>query len=145
MHFTRSSDGRLYHITALGKVSLGPHISEIAHGSRWADDERDKFPSDQEWFDSFERMIAWFAAKFTEKYYGRVITRLRSTQRTRDETFAEITAAYFIEKVCAYPVIDWEPEFARNKTADFAVRISSRSSLQDILVEVKARVGQESV
>jgi hypothetical protein len=138
MHFTLSPDGRLFHVTGFGKVWTGPYLTEIATGSRWAEDENDKFPSDQQWSDVFEQMISWFAGKFPTKYHGRVVTRLRSTRRTRDETFAEIIAAYFIENVCGYPVMDWEPEFAQGKFADFTMVVPLRTSSPEILVEVKA-------
>jgi len=138
MHFTSSPDGRLFHITGFGKVWIGPHLTEIATGSRWAEDENDKFPSDQQCSDAFEQMITWFAGKFPTKYRGRVITRLRGTRRSRDETFAEIIAAYFIEQACGYSVTDWEPEFAQGNTADFAIVAPHRTFSTEILVEVKA-------
>jgi len=138
MHFTSSPDGRLFHITGFGKVWIGPHLTEIATGSRWAEDENDQFPSDQQWSDAFEQMLTWFAGKFSTKYHGRVITRLRGTRRSRDETFAEIIAAYFIEQACGYSVTDWEPEFAQGNTADFAIVAPHRTFSTEILVEVKA-------
>jgi hypothetical protein len=138
MRFIPSQDGRLFHTTGYGKVWLGPHLIEIATDSRWAEDENDKFPSDQHWSDVFEQMITWFAGKFPTKYHGRVVTRLRGTRRSRDETFAEIIAAYFIEQACGYLVIDWEPEFAQGNTADFTIVAPHRTSSAEILVEVKA-------
>ncbi len=117
---------------------MGPYLTEIATGSRWAEDENDKFPSDQQCSDVFEQMMSWFSGKFPAKCHGRVVTRLRSTRRTRDETFAEIIAAYFIENACGYPVVDWEPEFAQGKTADFTMVVPLRTSSPEILVEVKA-------
>jgi hypothetical protein len=128
----------MFHITGFGKVGIGPHLTEIATGSRWAEDENDQFPSDQQWSDSFEQMLTWFAGKFSTKYHGRVITRLRGTRRSRDETFAEIIAAYFIEQACGYSVIDWEPEFAQGNTADFTIVASLAALSPEILVEVKA-------
>ncbi len=140
MRFNPSPDGCgwLFHTTGFGKVWIGPHLAEIATGSRWAEDENDQFPSDQQWSDAFEQMITWFAGKFRTKYHGRVITRLRGTRRSRDETFAEIIAAYFIEQACGYSVIDWEPEFAQGNTADFTIAAPFRTLSPEILVEVKA-------
>ncbi len=140
MRFSASPDGRgyMFHTTGFGKVWIGPQLTEIASGSRWAEDENDQFPSDQQWSDAFEQMITWFAGKFSTKYHGRVITRLRGTRRSRDETFAEIIAAYFIEQACGYPVIDWEPEFAQGNTADFTIVAPFRTLSPEILVEVKA-------
>jgi len=140
MRFSPSGDGRgcLFHTTGFGKVSIGPQLTEIATGSRWAEDENDQFPSDQQWSDAFEEMITWFVGKFSAKYYSRAITRLRGTRRTRDETFAEIIAAYFIEQACGYPLIAWEPEFAQGNTADFTIVAPYGTSAAEILVEVKA-------
>src|SRR5260370_35865083 len=102
MHFMPSADGRgcLFHTTGFGKVSIGPRLTEIATGSRWAEDENDQFPSDQQWSDVFEQMITWFAGKFSTQYHGRVATRLRGTRRSRHATFAEIIAAYSIDPAC---------------------------------------------
>ncbi len=138
VRFTSSPDGRLFHTTGFGKVWIGPHVAEIGDGSRWAGDVNDKFPSDQQWSDVFEQMITWFAGKFPTKYHGRVITRLRGTRRSRDETFAEIIAAYFIEQACGYSVINWEPEFAQGNTADFTIVAPLRTLSPEILVEIKA-------
>jgi hypothetical protein len=140
MRFSPSADGRgcLFHTTGFGKVWIGPQLTEIATGSRWTEDQNDQFPSDQQWSDAFEQMITWFAGKFSTKYQSRVITRLRGTRRSRDETLAEIIAAYFIEQACGYPVIDWEPEFAQGNTADFTIVAPYGTSSAEILVEVKA-------
>jgi hypothetical protein len=83
-------------------------------------------------------MITWFAGRFSTKYQSRVITRLRGTRRSRDETFAEIIAVYFIEQACGYAVIDWEPEFAQGNTADFTIVAPPGTPSPEILVEVKA-------
>lgn len=140
MRFSPSADGRgcMFHTTGFGKVGIGPRLTEIATGSRWAEDENDQFPSDQQWSDAFEQMITWFAGKFATKYQDRVITRLRGTRRSRDETFAEIIAAYFIEQACGYSVIDWEPEFSQGNTADFRILASLAALSPEILIEVKA-------
>jgi hypothetical protein len=140
MHFKHSPDGSgcLFYTIGSEKVWIGPHLTEMAIGSRWTEDENDQFPSDQQWSDAFEQMITWFAGKFPTKYYGRVITRLRGTRRSRDETFAEIIAAYFIEHACGYSVIDWEPEFAQGNTADFTIVAPLQTHSAEILVEVKA-------
>ncbi|MGD0291316.1 MAG: hypothetical protein ABSC63_16910 [Candidatus Binataceae bacterium] len=140
MRFSPSADGRgrLFHTTGFGKVWIGPQLTEIATGSRWAEDESDQFPSDQQWSDAFEQMLTWFAGKFSTKYQSRVITRLRGTRRSRDETFAEIIAAYFIERACGYRVIDWEPDFAHGNTADFTIVAPPGTPSPEILVEVKA-------
>jgi hypothetical protein len=138
MHFTRSPDGRLFHYTGSGKVEMGPCLSEIATGSRWAEAENDKFPSRQQWSDGFEQMLVWFSRKFPAEYHGRVISRLRSTPRARDETFAEIIAAYFVESAYGYTVTAWEPEFAEGKTADFSLLVPGETPLPELLVEVKA-------
>lgn len=140
MRFCPSPDGRgcLFQTIGFEKVWIGPHLTEIATGSRWAEDENDQFPSDQQWSNAFEQMITWFAGKFPTNYHARVITRLRGTRRSRDETFAEIIAAHFIEQACGYSVIDWEPEFAQGNTADFTIVAPLRTSSPEILVEVKA-------
>jgi hypothetical protein len=122
MNFTASSDGTLFRVTRAGKVTLGPCLTETAIGSRWVKDPNDDFPTDQRWSDAFEQMLCWFSERFPAQYQDRVLSRLRGKRRTRDETFAELIAAYYIETVCGYRVTDWEPEFAR-KTADFSILV----------------------
>ncbi len=82
--------------------------------------------------------MSWFSGTFPTQYQQRVINRLRGTRRARDETFAEIIAAYFIERACGYSVTDWEPEFGQSNTADFTIVVPLRTCSPEILVEVKA-------
>jgi hypothetical protein len=82
-------------------------------------------------------MLCWLSERFPAQYHGRVLSRLRGKRRTRDETFAEIIAAYYIETVCGYQVTEWEPEFAQ-RTADFAILVPDSTLSSEILVEVKA-------
>jgi hypothetical protein len=137
MNFTVHSDGTLFRVTSAGKVTLGPRLTETALGSRWADDPKDDAPTDQRWSDAYEQMLCWLSERFPAQYYDRVLSRLRGKPRTRDETFAEIIAAYYIETVCGYRVTEWEPEFAR-KTADFSIVVPHSTLSSEILVEVKA-------
>jgi hypothetical protein len=59
MRFSASSEGHgyVFHTTGFGKVWIDPQLTEIARGSRWAEDESDQFPSDQQWSNAFEQMI----------------------------------------------------------------------------------------
>ena len=139
MHFSSSQDGCLFRAGEYGEnIRLGQLLTEIATGSQWANDKNDQFPSDQQWSNQFELMLAWFSGKFTNKYNGQVIRRLSGARRPRDETFAEIIAAYFFEKACGYPVTDWETEFGQGRTADFTTIIPLGTVSTELLVEVKA-------
>jgi hypothetical protein len=82
-------------------------------------------------------MLRWLSNRFPIKYQNRILSRLRGKRRPRDEAFAEIIAAYYIETVCSYQVNDWEPELS-HKTFDFSILIPDASSLIEVLVEVKA-------
>ncbi len=59
MRFSRSPDRRDFMVdnTTIEKVSIGPRLTEIATGSRWAEDQNDQFPTD---FDKpGHRFIGW--------------------------------------------------------------------------------------
>jgi hypothetical protein len=137
MNFTPSSDGTLFRVTSAGKVTLGPRLTETVIDSRWAEEPNEDFPTDQRWSDAFEQMLCWLSERFPTQYHDRVLSRLHGKRRTRDETFAEIITAYYIETVCGYRVTDWEPEFA-GKTADFSILVPAATFSSEILVEVKA-------
>jgi hypothetical protein len=137
MKFTATSDGKLFHHTSAGNVTLGEYVTEIANASQWAEDQSDDFPTDQRWSDAFEAMLRWLSSKFPVQYKDRILTRLRDKRRTRDEAFAEIIAAYYIETVCGYPVIDWEPELAQ-MSFDFSILIPRETGRVEVFVEVKA-------
>ena len=68
MKFTRSSNGDLFYFTRYGKVTLGPYLAETATGSKWADDPKDDFPTDQRWSDAFEAMLRWLSNRFPVQY-----------------------------------------------------------------------------
>jgi hypothetical protein len=137
MNFVASSDGVLFHFTSAGKVTLGPCLAEIARGSRWAEDPNDDFPTDQRWSDAFEAMLCWLSNRFPMQYKNRLLSRLRDKRRTRDEAFAEIIAAYYIETVCSYRLKDWEPKLAQN-SFDFSILILDATGPVEVFVEVKA-------
>jgi hypothetical protein len=137
MKFSRSSNGVLFHFTSAGKITLGPCLAEIATDSGWADDPNDDFPTDQRWSDAFETMLRWLSNRFPMQYQRRILSRLRDKRRTRYEAFAEIIAAYYIEKVCGYRVNDWEPELSQ-KSFDFSILLPDTSRPVEVFVEVKA-------
>jgi hypothetical protein len=137
MKFAVSADGVLFHCTSAGRVTLGPRLAEIANASRWARDPNDDFPTDQRWSDAFETMLQRLSNRFPGQYKERILSRLRDKRRTRDEAFAEIIAAYYIEIVCGYPVKDWEPELAA-MSFDFSILIPYQNGPIEVFAEVKA-------
>jgi len=66
---------------------------------------------------------------------GRFISRLTKMNNSkRDETFAEISSAYFLENLLNFTVIDWEVLTKNNKDIDFVIK----GKVNEIFCEVKS-------
>src|SRR5712692_9868490 len=63
------------------------------------------------------------------------LPRRRGPKEKRDDTFAEIAAAYFLVTRCGLTMFEWEPPGARGTAGEFLVGVDRR---EPIFVEVKS-------
>lgn len=107
-----------------------PLLHCVAQGATWAG--QDQFPGSVG-ADLFEEWLQFIACKGE---LGRFHHRLQtSTKEQRDETFAEIGCAYFLEKKLGLSIIAWEPPGIAGKKGEFLVALPDG---QQMFVEVKS-------
>lgn len=104
-------------------ISERPLLAKIAQGSRWLG--KDKFPSNELWADEVEK---WLQYVDDRSQFDRFLPRLRSLPAQRDETLAEIKAAYFIEQYAAYPIKNWEPLGNNGTIGEFSFAFGSKET-----------------
>lgn len=95
-------------------------LDEIKQGSRWIG--KDAFPSTLEWKLEVEK---WLIFIKQEGQFQRFLPRLQDIPRKRDEALAEISAAYFIKRIKGYPILEWQPVGAENKTGEFSFQVAN--------------------
>lgn len=106
-----------------------PRLHSISVGAAWVIE--DEYPSSAEWADAAEERLEYVErAGRLDSYWP----KLRSGARQRDDALAEIKAAWFLERRCGLPVVQWEPPGADGKTGDFLVRLPRSNP---VFVEVK--------
>lgn len=110
-------------------ISEHPLLAKIAQGSRWLG--KDKFPSEELWADEVEKWLQYVEGR---SQFGRFLSRLSDLPAKRDETLAEIKAAYFIEKYAGYPIDNWEPPGTNGKLGEFSFGFDGKQ----IFCEVKS-------
>ena len=110
-------------------ISQHPLLSKIAEGSRWLG--KDEFPSNEM---SRDRIVEWLEYINSKGQFDRLLPRLKDVPAKREETFAEIKAAYFIEKYAGYPITVWEPPGNNGKVGEFTFVFEGR----EIFCEVKS-------
>lgn len=107
-----------------------PLLHCVVQGARWAGE--DQFPGSVG-PDLYEEWLQFIACKGE---LGRFHHRLHtSTKEQRDETFAEIGCAYFLEKKLGFPIIGWEPPGVDGKKGEFHVVLPDS---RQMFVEVKS-------
>lgn len=89
----------------------------IFENARWRG--RDAFPSTDEWKWMIEEYLS-FLQKHNQ--LERYKPRLNDNPQIRDETIAEIQAAYFVETFGEYPIIAWEPPGASGQVLEFRIK-----------------------
>lgn len=110
-----------------GKYNL---LHKILTMAKWRG--KDEFPSDDIWACEAEKWLNFIDLK---GQLTRFMPRLtKQDTKKRDEAFAEISSAYFLEKICEVPVIEWEPIGLKNSRGDFMLSVDSTS----IFCEVKS-------
>lgn len=110
-------------------ISQHPLLTKIAEGSRWLG--KDEFPSNEI---ARDRVVEWLEYINSKGQFGRFLSRLKDVPAKREETFAEIKAACFIEKCAGYPITTWEPSGNNGKLGEFSFTFEN----QEIFCEVKS-------
>jgi len=105
-----------------------PLLFEVSQGAPWADD----FPAWKEWADEIERQLKFVVS---QGELERFRPRLRGPAMRRDETFAELKAAYFLGSRCGIPIHEWEPLAPSGRRGDFVLGGWDGS---EVFVEVKS-------
>lgn len=106
-------------------------FQEIKQSSKWA--QEIQFPSTPEWVHEFE---TWFKFLKKEDQFERFLPRLKDKSSKRDEAFVEIGAAYFLQEICKYRIIDWEPKGKDGKVGEF--KITLHKNRLHVFCEVKS-------
>lgn len=103
----------------------------ISKDARWKG--KDDFPSNPEWKLEIEKWLEFLEQKNQFKRFRNRL--IRSDPRKRDETLAEISAAFYIDSHFNCPIVDWEPMGSGGLTLEFTFKGN-----KDILVfcEVKS-------
>ena len=110
--------------------TLGRRLfDEVFDGARWHGD--DAFPSTTEFRDEVE---SWLAFAKDAGQLERLTPRLRASRQQRDETLAEICAAYVMNRLLRFPIVGWEIKTANNRDVEFLVRVGT----VDLYCEVKS-------
>ena len=91
-----------------------PLLHEVTQGAQWVG--ADEFPSSTVWAEEHEKWLRFIRDAGALDHY---LPRLRRPKERRDETFAEIAAAYFLVTRCGMTVIEWEPKGANGRVGDF--------------------------
>ncbi len=102
----------------------------MALEARWIG--QDAFPGAPHAADAVEEWL-----RFIERHgrFDQYLPRLRDRAAVRDETLAEIQAAYFLD-TCGLPIVSWEPK-GNGGTGEFIVALPGADSAT-MAIEVKA-------
>ena len=96
-------------------------FDKIFLNPKWAG--KDDFPSSDEWKIEINNWLEFIKSKGEIE---RFIPRLNSKRtQQRDETLAEISSAYLIEKHLNYPIISWEQNTVKKKDVEFVIKCNS--------------------
>lgn len=88
----------------------------VFQGARWVGQEEYSFPP--------KLMEEWL--RYIEGH-GRLadyLPRFRGPARNRDDAFAEIATAHFLETCCGLKITEWHPSGFGDRQGDFLVEIS---------------------
>jgi hypothetical protein len=107
-----------------------PVLHLVSHGAQWIG--QDDYPAWAEWADEDEQRLEFIRNAGRLDHY---LPRLRGPAKRRDEARAEVTAAYFLEKLCGLPIIEWEPRGRGTTRGDFLVDLGPAGQM---FVEVKS-------
>jgi len=102
-------------MNAVRIINERPLLREVAQGSRWL--EKDGFPFNELLADE---AVRWLEYAQSKDQFDRFLPRLKDVHAKRDEAFAEIQAAYFVEVINGYWINEWEPIGAQQKRGEFS-------------------------
>ncbi len=114
-----------------------PFLHLVSQTARWVN--QDSYPAHLTGADEHERWIKFIDSKGE---LARFLPRLRDRANQRDEALAEIGVAYFLEKQCGLPIVQWEPPGSKGKTGEFLAACPDGGKM---FVEVKAPGWEEEV
>ena len=117
-------------------ISDRPLLAKITQGSRWLG--KDEFPSDELWADEVEKWLQYVEGR---RQFDRFLPRLRDLPAQRDETLAEIKAAYFNETYVGYQTCSWEPCGEGAKLGDFSFAFKATN----VFCEVKSPGWEQAI
>lgn len=92
---------------------------------------QDAFPSSMEWKVEINKRLKFIKNK---NELNRFLKRLNATKTQRDEALAEIFAAYILEEILNFKIIDWERNTVGDRNVDFVIM----ADFQEIYCEVKS-------
>lgn len=102
-------------------------LDKIRKLARWS--QEDDYPSCEEWREKDNKLLEFARQKGVLDCYQH---RLQTDNKSRrDETINELRVAYFFEKGCGMPIVEWHPSGGRG---DFIVSINEKN----IFCEVKS-------
>lgn len=116
------------HLDRTRCVKLGPLTQEIVSNASWFC--TDDFPSNQEWADYVERVLAHLK---THGQFDRFLPRLRGKLTQRDGALAEARVSFLFHG-WGFSITSWEPRTASGSLGEFEIQWKSTSP---IFVEVK--------
>ncbi len=104
-----------------------PVLHRLSQGAQWIG--QDDYPAWPEWADEHERWLQFIDGK---GQMGRYLSRLRGPKEQRDETLSEIGPAYFLERRCGLPIIQWEPVGVGGRKGEYLVGIPGGSMFTEV-------------
>jgi hypothetical protein len=116
-------------------VTLGSSAARLIRDADWAVDHKypdDKYPSDQNFADEFERLL-----QFADSHgaLSHLRPRLCSRPQQRDEAINEMRTAFYFDSA-GYRIVDWtEPADAVGYKVEFSIDLDLK---QPAFVEVKS-------
>ena len=102
-------------------VNKYPLLYKILENAKWKG--TDDFPADELWASEHEK---WLEFVISKNQLNRFLPRLtKQDSRKKDEAFAEINSAYFLEAIQGFPISEWEPTGVGRSKGDFLLNVNS--------------------
>ncbi len=111
------------------KILPYPLLGAIKASAKWTDNEI--FPSNEDYSREIEKWLGFITSIGEWKRYFLRLTK--QNEGKRSETFAEISTAYFLDRLCGFRIHTPEPEGKDKKRGDYLIRIDQK----DIFCEVQ--------
>ena len=108
-----------------------PNLIAIANASNWAD--KSTFPANNI---EIENWLTYIKSAHPDQYVRFQSRLIKDDVARRDETLAEILAAYFIGSMWKYEISTWEPLGNNGTKGEFSFRIYQGFKTTDVFCEV---------